>query len=74
MSKITMKAARVNAGYTQEAMAEKLGVSRPFYNKMETGDTPIRSAYLYAFCHIVGFNEDEIVVPEKSTKSEHGEE
>lgn len=37
--KITLKSARVNAGYTQEEVAKLMGVSKPTVVKWEKDDT-----------------------------------
>ena len=68
MERITLAAARVNSGYTQEEMANKMGVSRTTIAYWETGKKAIRPAYLYAYCHITGFAEDDILLPEVSTE------
>ena len=53
MARITMEAARVNAGLTQDKIAAKMGISRSFYNNIETGKvTEIKPVYIYAFCQI----------------------
>lgn len=67
--RITMAAARVNRGVTQEEMAEKLGVTRTTYNAWETGKTMMKTAYFIAFCQIVGFNSDDIIMPFEFTES-----
>lgn len=67
MPKITMQAARVNAGYTQKQLGEKLKVSRELVNAIETGKVEVKPVYLYAFCHVTGFSEDDIILPTKST-------
>lgn len=67
MGKITLAAARVNAGLTQAELAEKMGVSRATINDWELGKREIRTAYLYALCHITGFSPDDISLPTKST-------
>lgn len=69
MPKITMEAARVNAGMTQEQMAERLGVHRQTVLCWENGKRAINTAYLHLFCEIVGFSEDDIILPETTTKS-----
>lgn len=69
MVKITLEAARVNTGLTQEQLAEKMGVSRYTVIDWENGKREMRAAYLYMFCHITGFSEDDILLPTKSTKS-----
>ncbi len=67
MAKITMAAARVNAGLTQEELAEKMRVSRSTVIDWENGRRIIRPAYLFSFCSIVGMTEDDILLPEKTT-------
>ena len=70
MAKIPMKAARVAAGFTQEQLAEKLGVSRATVIGWESGAIEIRPLNLFAFCHVTGFSEDDILLPKISTKRE----
>lgn len=67
MQKITLEAARVNSGLTQGEMAKKIGVSRATVNQWEKGKTMMKPVYLYMFCGITGFSEDDIILPEKST-------
>lgn len=68
MPKITLRAARVNAGLTQGEMAEKLGVSLTTLNCWENGRKSIRPAYLYAICQITGFSPEDIFFPGGITK------
>lgn len=64
MSKrITLAAARVNAGLTQEELANKLGVSRMLVYQWESGKVPMKPAYVIAFCAITGFSESDIFFP-----------
>lgn len=67
MVKLTMEAARVNAGFTQEELADRLGISRATVNSIENGKTEVKPVFLYAFCHLVGISEDDILLPIKST-------
>lgn len=67
MAKIPMNAARVAAGFTQEELAKKLGVSRTTVLHIENGKTEVKPVYLYAFCQVTGFSEDDILLPKKST-------
>jgi putative transcriptional regulator len=67
MPKITLEAARVNSGMTQQDMADKLGVSRSTVVAWEKGKITIKPAYLYAICQVTGFREDDILLPTKST-------
>ena len=69
MAQITMEAARVNAGLTQDQIASKMGISRSFYNNIETGKVAeIKPVYIYAFCQITGFSTDDIILPREYTK------
>ena len=63
MPKITIAGARTSAGLTQQALAEKLGVSRDLIAKMEKGKVKVKPFYLYAICHVTGFNESDILLP-----------
>ena len=67
MAKITIEAARVNSGLTQAELAEKMGVSRTTVINWERGKSEMKTAYLYMFCGITGFSEDDILLPIKST-------
>lgn len=67
--RITMAAARVNKGLTQEELAAQLGVTRNTYNSWETGRAEMKTAYFIAFCQIVGFNSDDIIMPFEFTES-----
>lgn len=67
MTKIPMNAARVAAGFTQEELAKKLGVSRSTVLHIENGKAEVKPVYLYAFCQVTGFSEDDILLPKKST-------
>ncbi len=74
MAKITLKAARVNAGLSQDGLAEKLGVSRKMITDWELGKAEMRPAYLLAVCYITGFSEDDIILPSEYAKIEHDTE
>lgn len=67
VAKITLEAARVNAGYTQAELAEKMGVSRATVISWESGKSEMKTAYFYMFCGLTGLTEDDILLPEKST-------
>jgi DNA-binding Xre family transcriptional regulator len=49
-------------------MAEKMGISRDQYHKIETGKIEVKPFYIYAFCQIVGCKPEEISMPTMSTK------
>ena len=65
MAKITLAAARVNAGYSQEQLAEKLGVARTTVANWESGKTELKVKQLCAFCELTGFQMDDILLPTK---------
>ena len=67
MAKIPFNAARVAAGLTQQELAEKMGVSRSTVIDWENGKREIRTPYLYLFCTITGFTEDDIILPKVAT-------
>ncbi len=67
MAKITLEAARVNTGLTQAQLAEKMGVSRQSVIDWENGKREMRTPYLYLFCQLTGFSEDDILLPKRST-------
>jgi len=67
LAKITLEAARVNTGMTQQEMADKLGISRSLMIALENGKCEMKPVYLYAICHVTGFSEDDILLPKKST-------
>lgn len=66
MPKITMKAARVSAGLTQEEIAAKMGVSRDWVVKIENGAVKAKPVYFLAWCQITGFSPEDIFLPEES--------
>jgi Zn-dependent peptidase ImmA (M78 family)/DNA-binding XRE family transcriptional regulator len=45
-----LKQTRENLGYTQEQVAEKLGIGRPRYSDIENGKRDVPLKELYAFC------------------------
>ncbi len=61
--KITMAAARVNAGLTQGELAQKMGVSRFTIINWETGKVRIKPPYLHLLCEICNIPEDYIFLP-----------
>lgn len=69
MTKISLRAARVNAGLTQQGLAEKLGVTRDSVAAWETGKVAVKRAHLYAICHVTGADPADIFLPNESPKS-----
>ena len=66
MVKVTLAAARTNAGYSQEKLAELMGVNRTTLARWETGKSEITARNLCAFCKLTGFSVDDILLPQKS--------
>jgi len=60
MSQITLKAARVNKGYTQAFVADKLGVSIGTLKNWESGKTFPRQPQIEQLCEIYGVSYDNI--------------
>lgn len=58
--KISLKAARVNAGLKQREAAEKLGISRDTLRKYELGKIPMRIDTAKKLCEIYGLAENSI--------------
>lgn len=60
MSQITLKAARVNAGLTQLAAADKLNVSVATLKNWESGKTFPKQPHIEALCKLYGVTYDNI--------------
>lgn len=67
--KITMAAARVNAGMTQNQVAEALHVSNKTIVKWENGYVIPRFIQLKAFCDVVNVPIERIFLPKPLTKN-----
>ena len=71
MVKITLKAARVNAGLTQKKAAERLGVSNKTPCGWENGVTTPNVQYVNALCEIYGVSYDNLnFLPDNPLKAE----
>lgn len=66
---ITLKAARVNAGLTQDEVSKRLRKSKQTIVNWETGKTTIDFANLVALCRLYKVSEDNIFLPKESTLS-----
>ena len=60
MSQITLKAARVNAGLTQLAVAEKLNISVATVKNWECAKTFPKQPHIEALCELYGVSYDNI--------------
>lgn len=64
--KVTLKAARVNAGLTLCQVSEMIGISKSTLARLENGKTPISIDRLRKICALYKVKESEIIVPERS--------
>lgn len=60
MIKLTLKAARVNAGYTQTQAAMFLGVSNKTLCSWEKGQSFPTPKYIDKMCRLYGVNYDDL--------------
>ncbi len=60
MPKITLAAARVNAGYTQKKAAELLKVSNKTLSSWESGASVPKANKIDAICQLYGLSYDNI--------------
>lgn len=65
MPKITLKAARVNAGLTQKEAAEKIGVAQSTLRNWENGSTDPKLAQFMMMCQLYNVSCDNIFFEEK---------
>jgi len=59
---MSIKAIRVNNGYTQEALAQKLGVSTKTISDWENNRVPIKPLQLFAIAYVFKIDDDLIRV------------
>lgn len=60
---LSLEAARTEYGYTQNEIADKLGVSRVAYSNWETGKALPKQMVIYALAYIYGINADLLRLP-----------
>lgn len=63
MKQISLEAARVDAGMTQQELAERLGVTRKTVRNWEKGKHAIKKSMFDAFCAATGFEKEDIFLP-----------
>lgn len=64
---LSLKGARNENGYTQQEIADKLGVSRVQYMAWEKGTVVPKDMVIYALAYIYNMNADFLrVVPQKN--------
>lgn len=64
---ISLAAARVNAGLTQEEVGKRLRVSNKTVGNWEKGTVTPSAATIYALASLYGISENNISLPKKST-------
>jgi transcriptional regulator with XRE-family HTH domain len=60
---LTLEALRVNAGFTQQDVADRLGVSRFTVMKWESGEVKPKELVIYALAKLYDVDIDVIKVP-----------
>lgn len=70
--KMTLKAARVNAGLTQTEFADALGVSKMTVFEWENGKRRVRPVYMPMIAQVTGVSVNDIILPAIITKSNKG--
>ena len=74
MLKITLEAARVNAGFSQKVAAQKLNISNTTLGKWENGETFPTADKINDICELYGIHYDHInFLPNRSLKADDGE-
>lgn len=71
---ITMRAARLNAGYTQGQAAKALGVSTPTMVNWEKGKTSPTVWQWYDLCELYHIDPWQVSIPKKFNAVEQGAE
>lgn len=61
MAKLTMKAARVNAGLTQKEAAKRFGISNKTLSSWESGVSSPRADQVTEICECYGIPYDDII-------------
>lgn len=71
MLKLTLKAARVNAGLTQKEVAEKLNISNKTVCSWETGATTPNALQVETLCALYNVTYDHLIfLPHNPLKAE----
>lgn len=63
IGKLTVKAARAQEGLSQEAMAQRLEVSKKTYIAWENGHIDLKAFHMFAIAGALGWNVDELKFP-----------
>lgn len=60
---MSLKALRVNAGLTQQDVADRLGISRSLVIQLENGEKRDEDVYYYAFAYLYKADINNIRIP-----------
>lgn len=63
--KISLKAARVNAGFSQDALAKQIGVSKSTISRWEIGILKIPENSLKQICDLCQLEKEDIILQER---------
>lgn len=63
--KISLKAARVNAGFSQDALAKQIGVSKSTISRWEIGILKIPENSLKKICDLCQLEKEDIILQER---------
>lgn len=63
--KISLKAARVNAGFSQDALAKQIGVSKSTISRWEIGILKIPENSLRKICDLCQLEKEDIILQER---------
>ena len=75
MFKISLEAARVNAGLSQKVAAQELGISNTTLGKWEKGESFPTADKIPEICELYGVHYDNInFLPNRSLKADRNEE
>lgn len=65
MKTLSIKAARVERGFSQEALAEKLGIGKRTLISWENGEVDVKPVSMFALAYVLNYDIDELRVPIK---------
>lgn len=63
IGKMTVKAARAQQRLSQEAMAQRLEVTKKTYNDWENGNIRLKAYHMFALAGVLGMEIDELDFP-----------
>ena len=66
---MTIRAARVLKGMTQEELAKEIGVSLSSVQKWETGKSDIRFSHMKKISELTGISMDDFILPKEYAES-----